>query len=129
MSYRHHAAPTFSWSGEQHTPSKNHPADRLSNTDEVAKRRKDGFWERRDEEDVTMKEKSHSSRLLLLFISLALVLGTVWALPEVVRRAPVDEGPRGPWEGVSPDVQYDNYTLILKGQRVFLQYALPPFVH
>ncbi|KAH6908431.1 glycoside hydrolase family 35 protein [Coprinopsis sp. MPI-PUGE-AT-0042] len=74
-----------------------------------------------------MTETSSGSRFLLLFLSLFLVLGTVWALPDAlyapsaVRRAPAaDEEPRGPWEGVSPDVQYDNYTLILKGQRVFL---------
>lgn len=133
MPFRHTAP---GWSGEQQTPSKKTMADRSAaacNTGGVVKATKDGEWgpRRRDEESVDMAETPSSSRLFLLFLSLFLVLGTVWALPDalyasdgVTRRAQLaDDEPRGPWEGVSPDVQYDNYTLILKGQRVFLQYV------
>jgi hypothetical protein len=133
MPFRH-AAP--GWSGEQYTPSKKTAADRFTwDADGIEESTKGGEWKARrsrrtDEETVEMTEPTSSSRLLLLFFSLCLVLGTVWALPDALyapssspaRRAPVaDDEPRGPWEGVSPDVQYDTYTLILKGQRVFLQ--------
>lgn len=85
---------------------------------------------------LTMGEAAHlpaPGRLTLLLTSVLLVFATVFAfqgtssafitLNHGNTRSPIQRETvlaRDPIEGVSPDVQYDNYTLILKGQRVFL---------
>jgi hypothetical protein len=147
-----HGTPSLpQWSGEQKTDfQKTKKADNDYVENRASFVEKEGPWKRRGTRGTAsaMLEAQLPARtqLCLCLASIFLVFATLRAFgPEVgtalgslattqgymrslvpkAEPAPTqEEAATGPVEAtaITPDVQFDNYTLILKGQRIFIQY-------